>query len=153
MRIHRGVLGAVLLLSSGLNWANGFELSSRVWLSSGETEWSHCASFSCGGGLGGSEQVTGAVAGTEGDRRVVADALDLAGGFAGHDVHHVTVEGEPDRRRDRGTGFFGGCQIDELFFGKFSEGHLFLLGATTAATHDTGAIREANGEADDHQDD
>lgn len=52
MRIHRGVLGAVLLLSSGLNWANGFELSSRVWLSSGETEWSHCASFSCGGGFG-----------------------------------------------------------------------------------------------------
>jgi hypothetical protein len=52
MRIHRGVLGAVLLLSSGLNWANGFELSSRVWLSSGETEWSHCASFSCGGDLG-----------------------------------------------------------------------------------------------------
>jgi len=48
---HR-FLGSVLLLSPGLSWANGFELSSRVWLSSGETEWSHCASFSCGGGFG-----------------------------------------------------------------------------------------------------
>jgi hypothetical protein len=52
MRTNLGFLGAVLLMLPGLNWANGFELSSRVWLSSGETEWSHCASFSCGGGLG-----------------------------------------------------------------------------------------------------
>lgn len=52
MSYHHRYLGVVLMIAPSLNWANDFELSSRVWLSSGETEWSHCASFACGGGLG-----------------------------------------------------------------------------------------------------
>lgn len=46
---------AVGLLASAFQsaWAaEDFTMGTRLWISSGETEWSHCASVSCGGGYG-----------------------------------------------------------------------------------------------------
>lgn len=46
---------STVLLSSLAGWANAsptIEVGTRVWVSEGETEWSHCASSACGGGSG-----------------------------------------------------------------------------------------------------
>lgn len=43
---------STVLLSSLAGWANAsptIEVGTRVWVSEGETEWSHCASIGCGG--------------------------------------------------------------------------------------------------------
>lgn len=49
--LNRQTFISAILLSTSTNFAfaNGWEVGSRVWLSEGETEWSHCASLSCGG--------------------------------------------------------------------------------------------------------
>ena len=43
---------AILTSISTASLANDWEVGTRVWLSEGETEWSHCASTACGGGSG-----------------------------------------------------------------------------------------------------
>lgn len=49
---HTCVAGLLLSLAPLVMAGEGFSLSTRAWLSSGETEWSHCASAACGGPSG-----------------------------------------------------------------------------------------------------